>query len=191
MSIGFARERTQLQHRRDAALRVLIAEDETLIRMDLRALLERHGFAVCGEARDGLEAVALARELQPDACVVDVRMPNLDGIEASRRIYAERPLPIVLVTAFSERRLVERAIDAGVFAYLVKPFREVDVVPAMHSAVARHAELLAARRVVGSSAESIEVALRSPAGHVWPLRVHRLADGTVRVSVAAEGGEVV
>ena len=111
-------------------------------------------------------------------------MPGLDGIEACRRIYAERPIPIVMLTGHSDRRLVELAIVAGAFTYLVKPFRETDVVPAIRAAVARHGELLTARRVVGSSAETIEVGLPSPSGNLWPVRVHRLADGTVRVSAA-------
>jgi response regulator NasT len=130
-------------------VRVLIAEDETIIRLDLRQLLGRHGLIVCAEARNGREAVELARETSPDVALLDLRMPELDGIEAARRMYAERPLPIVMLTAFGDRANVERAIDAGVFAYLVKPFRESDVVPALRAAVARHRELLEARRTVG------------------------------------------
>ena len=130
-------------------MRVLIAEDETIIRLDLKGILEAHGLVVCAEARDGEEAVALARRERPDAAVLDLRMPNLDGIEAARRIYAERPIPIVMLTAFSDRAHVDKAIDAGVFTYLVKPFRESDVVPAVKAAAARHGELLAARRAIG------------------------------------------
>ena len=126
-------------------MRVLIAEDETIIRLDLRQMLEKHGLTVCAEARNGAEAVELARTTQPDVAVLDVRMPELDGIEAARRIYAERPLPILMLTAFADRRSVDDAIDAGVFGYLVKPFRESDIVPAVRAAVARHAELLEAR----------------------------------------------
>ncbi len=165
-------------------LRVLIAEDETIVRLDLRGVLEDQGLIVCGEARDGIEAVALARELEPDAALIDVGMPGLDGIEACRRIYAERPIPIVMLTGHSERGLVELAIAAGAFTYLVKPFRETDVVPAIRAAAARHGELITARRVVGASVDTIEVGLPSPSGHLWPIRVHRLADGTVRVSAA-------
>ena len=95
-------------------MKILIAEDETLIRLDLRAILERHGFTVCAEARDGVEAVELARSTQPDAALLDVRMPNLDGIEAARRIYAERPLPIVMLTAFRDRATIDKAVAAGV-----------------------------------------------------------------------------
>ena len=132
-----------------SALRVLVAEDETIIRLDLCGLLEDQGLIVCGQARDGLEAVELARDLRPDVVLLDVKMPALDGIEAARRIYAERPLPIVMLTAFGDRRLVARAVDAGVFGYLVKPFREHDVVPALRAAYARHGELLDARRSLG------------------------------------------
>jgi len=101
-----------------AALRVLVAEDETLIRLDLRGLLEAAGFEVCAEALDGEEAVQLARETEPDVALLDVKMPRLDGIEAARRILDERPIPIVMVTAYGERELVSRAVEAGVFGYL-------------------------------------------------------------------------
>jgi AmiR/NasT family two-component response regulator len=170
----------------DEPTRILIAEDETIIRLDLKQLLEEHGFVVCGEARDGLEAVALARELQPDLAVLDMRMPELDGIEAARRIYAERPLPIVMITAYSDRPLVERAIAAGIFAYLTKPFRAGDVVPAIRAATARHTELLAARREIAGAPGPLQIELRSPAGNVYPLRVERRADGTVDVALAPE-----
>ncbi len=138
-------------------MKVLIAEDETIIRLDLRGILERHEFTVCGEARDGLEAVELARTTQPDAAILDVRMPQLDGIEAARRIYAERPIPILMLTAFRDRSTVESAVAAGAFGYLLKPFREGDVAPALLAAAARHRELLAARRSIGR----IEVRPRS------------------------------
>ena len=144
------------------ALRVLVAEDETIIRMDLCGLLEDHGLHVVGQARDGEEAVALARDLRPDVALLDVKMPRLDGIEAARRIYAERPVPIVMLTAFGDRRLVERALDAGVFGYLVKPFREHDVVPALRAAYARHGELLDARRAVGSRTPPVRLEFHSP-----------------------------
>jgi response regulator NasT len=163
------------------ALRVLIAEDETIIRLDLRGLLEENGFVVVGEARDGQEAVELARDLQPDVALMDVKMPRLDGIEAARRIYAERPLPIVMLTAYGDRRLVESAIAAGAFSYLVKPFREHDVVPAIKSAFARHEELLAARRTVGAQRRPVELRLRSASGNSWPIRLGRLPDGSLEV----------
>ena len=136
-------------------MRILVAEDETIIRLDLRALLERAGFEVCAEARDGEEAVALARAERPDAAVLDVKMPKLDGIEAARRILDERPIPIVMLTAYGQDELVARAIEAGVFGYLVKPFRESDLLPAIRTARARHGELAAVREEVESLAEAL------------------------------------
>jgi response regulator NasT len=136
-------------------VRVLIAEDETIIRLDLRALLERAGLEVCAEARDGLEAVELARERRPDVAVLDVKMPRLDGIEAARRILDERPIPIVMLTAYGQDELVARAVEAGVFGYLVKPFREGDLLPAIRTARARHEELVALREEADSLAEAL------------------------------------
>jgi response regulator NasT len=170
----------------DDRLHVLIAEDETLIRLDLRQLLEAEGLAVCAEARDGQEAVDLARETQPDAAILDMKMPNLDGIEAARRIYAERPIPIVMLTAYADPALVERAIGAGVFAYLVKPFRSRDVVPTLRAAVARHEELLVSRRERGQSGTPIDVEVRSSTGIVVPLRLRRAPDGTLKVSLGSD-----
>jgi AmiR/NasT family two-component response regulator len=136
-------------------MRVLIAEDETIIRLDLRTLLERAGFEVCAEARDGEEAVELARETQPEVAVLDVKMPRLDGIEAARRILDERPIPIVMLTAYGQEELVSRAIEAGVFGYLVKPFREQDLLPAIQTARARHEELAALREEAESLSEAL------------------------------------
>ena len=138
------------------ATRILIAEDETIIRLDLRALLEAAGFEVCGEARNGEEAVALAATERPDVAILDVKMPKLDGIEAARRILAERPIPVVMLTAFDQQELVSRAVEAGVFGYLVKPFRESDLLPAIHAARARHAELEALRAEAESLTEALE-----------------------------------
>ena len=136
-------------------MRILVAEDETIIRLDLKETLERAGFEVCGEARDGEEAVQLAREEKPDLVVLDVKMPRLDGIEAARRILAERPIPIVMLTAYGQEELVSRAVEAGVFAYLVKPFRESDLLPAIQTAKARYAELEALREEAESLAEAL------------------------------------
>jgi response regulator NasT len=136
-------------------VKVLIAEDETIIRLDLRALLERAGFEVCAEARDGEEAVELARETEPEVAVLDVKMPRLDGIEAARRILDERPIPIVMLTAYGQEELVSRAIEAGVFGYLVKPFREQDLLPAIQTARARHEELAALREEAESLSEAL------------------------------------
>src|SRR5213079_3229804 len=136
-------------------MRVLVAEDETIILLDLRDLLERSGFEVCAEARDGEEAVELARSAQPDLAIMDVKMPKLDGIEAARRILDERPIPIVMLTAYGQDELVARAAEAGVFGYLVKPFRESDLLPAIQTARARHDELSALREEAESLAEAL------------------------------------
>jgi DNA-binding NarL/FixJ family response regulator len=169
------------------APRVLIAEDEPIVRLDLRGILEANGFDVCAEAGNGNEALALAREHEPDAAILDLRMPELDGIEAARRMYAERPLPILMLTAYSDRRNVEEAIAAGVFTYLVKPFRETDVIPALRSALARHAELLGARRKVGAAGASVDVTLPASGGGTWPLRFTRGPEGSTRITLAEEG----
>ena len=170
------------------AVKVLIAEDETLIRLDLRAQLDDSGYVVCGEARTGTEAVAFSRSLQPDVVLLDVKMPELDGIEAARRIMAERPVPIVLVTAYGEEALVERAVDAGVFGYLTKPFREQDLLPAIRTALARHSELLLARRDLGAQPRRVggrfELILPgSRAGTQWPLTLERKPDGSLDVEL--------
>jgi len=136
-------------------MRILVAEDESIIRLDLRELLERSGFEVCAEAKDGLEAVELARTELPDLAVLDVKMPRLDGIEAARRILDERPIPIVMLTAYGQDELVARAVEAGVFGYLVKPFREQDLLPAIRTARARHEELAALREQADSLAEAL------------------------------------
>jgi response regulator NasT len=137
-------------------MRILVAEDETIIRLDLREILERAGFDVCAEARDGEEAVELAALERPDLAILDVKMPRLDGIDAARRILADRPIPIVMLTAYGQEELVSRAVEAGVFGYLVKPFRESDLLPAIHAARARHDELQALRDEAESLAEALE-----------------------------------
>src|SRR5881296_1549498 len=136
-------------------MRILIAEDETIIRLDLRELLERAGFEVCAEARDGVEAVELASSERPDLAVLDVKMPRLDGIEAAKRILEESPIPIVMLTAYGQEELVNRAVEAGVFGYLVKPFREQDLMPAIATARARHEELSAVREEADSLQEAL------------------------------------
>ena len=137
-------------------MRILLAEDETIIRLDLRELLERAGFDVCAEAKDGEEAVELARaEPLLDLAVLDVKMPRLDGIEAARRILEERPIPIVMLTAYGQDELVSRAVEAGVFGYLVKPFREQDLLPAIAAARGRHEELQALREEAESLADAL------------------------------------
>ena len=123
--------------------KVLIAEDEALIRLDLVELLTEEGFEVVGQAADGEEAVKLARELEPDLIIMDVKMPGMDGITAAEIIGEERIAPILMLTAFSQSELVERARDAGVMGYLVKPFGASEVVPAIEVAIGRFAELRA------------------------------------------------
>jgi len=137
------------------SVRILVAEDETIIRLDLKEILERAGFEVCAEARDGDEAVALAAREKPDLAILDVKMRGLDGIEAARRILGERPIPIVILTAYGQDELVSRAVEAGVFGYLVKPFKEADLLPAIHAARARHTELQALREEAESLAEAL------------------------------------
>src|SRR3954453_21769947 len=136
-------------------MRILVAEDETIIRLDLVEMLTRAGLEVCAEARDGEEAVALAREHAPDLAIMDVKMPTLDGIEAARRILDERPIPIVMLTAYGQDELVSRAVEAGVFGYLVKPFREADLLPAIRTARARHEELAEIREQSESLGEAL------------------------------------
>jgi response regulator NasT len=136
-------------------MKILIAEDETIIRLDLRELLENAGFEVCAEARDGIEAVELAASTEPELAILDVKMPRLDGIDAARRILEERPIPIVMLTAYGQDELVSRAVEAGVFGYLVKPFRETDLLPAIRTARARHDELAALREEADSLSEAL------------------------------------
>jgi response regulator NasT len=142
-------------HAPTTPLRILVAEDETIIRLDLCELLERSGFEVAAQARDGVEAVELARSVEPDLAIMDVKMPKLDGIDAARQMLEARPLPIVMLTAYGQDDLVARAVEAGVFGYLVKPFREQDLLPAIQTARARFAELVEVRE----EAESLQEAL--------------------------------
>jgi AmiR/NasT family two-component response regulator len=138
-------------------LRVVIAEDEALIRMDLKEMLEEEGYSVVAETGDGESAVTNVLELKPDLVILDIKMPVLDGISAAERIAAERIAPVVILTAFSQRELVERARDAGAMAYLVKPFTKADLVPAIEMAVSRFAEIRALDTEVGTLRERLEV----------------------------------
>ena len=134
----------------------MIAEDEALIRMDLAEMLVEEGYDVVGQAADGAEAVRLAEEHRPDLVVLDVKMPVLDGIAAAERIAEQRIAPVVILTAFSQRELVERARDAGAMAYVVKPFSAHDLVPAIEMAMSRFAEIATLESEVADLAERLE-----------------------------------
>ena len=136
--------------------RVLVAEDEALIRLDLKEMLQEEGYDVVGEAGDGEEAVRLAEELQPDLVILDVKMPVLDGISAAEQIVGKRIAPVVMLTAFSQRDLVERAVEAGAMAYLVKPFAKSDLIPTIEVAISRAAQLAALEAEVGDLTERLE-----------------------------------
>ena len=141
---------------RSAPLRVLIAEDEAIIRLDLREMLQEDGFEVVGEAADGERAVALATELRPDLVICDVKMPKMDGIAAAALIVGQRIAPVVMLTAFSQRDLIERARDAGAMAYLIKPFQKRDLLPAIEMATSRFAEIRALEAEVSGLRERLE-----------------------------------
>jgi two-component system, response regulator PdtaR len=136
--------------------RVLIAEDEALIRLDLREMLQEEGYEVVGEAADGEQAVTLATELIPDLVICDVKMPKMDGITAAAQIASKRIAPVVILTAFSQRDLIERARDAGAMAYLVKPFQKRDLLPAVEMATSRFAEIRALEAEVSGLRERLE-----------------------------------
>jgi AmiR/NasT family two-component response regulator len=138
------------------SLRVLVAEDEGLIRMDLVEMLEEDGYTVVGQAGDGASAVRLAAELRPDLVILDVKMPVLDGLSAAEQVVEARIAPVVILTAFSQRDLIERAREAGVMAYLVKPFQRKDLLPAIEMAVSRFTELVALEKEVGDLAGRLE-----------------------------------
>lgn len=136
--------------------RVIVADDESLVRADLREALTELGYLVVGEVGDGQSAVSMARELDPDVVVMDIKMPGMDGIEAARALTHERIAPVVLLTAYSQKDLIERAKEAGVVGYLVKPFRENDLAPAIELALARFAEFRALQDEVGNLTEALE-----------------------------------
>ncbi len=122
---------------------VVIAEDEAIVRLDLREILEEEGYQVVGEAGRGDEAVALVKEHKPDLAILDVKMPGLDGLSAAREIHADKHTAVLILTAFSQRNLIEEARDAGALAYLVKPFQKEELLPAIEVALGRHAEMKA------------------------------------------------
>jgi response regulator NasT len=137
-------------------LRILIADDEPIIRLDMRQLLEGLGHTVVAEAGDGETAVNLARQLRPDLLILDVKMPGKDGIEAAAAVSQERIAPVILLTAYGQGDLIERAKNAGVFNYLVKPFKETDLFPAIEVAMARWQEMIALEKEVGRLGDALE-----------------------------------
>jgi len=139
----------------DEPLKVVVAEDEGLIRMDIVATLNESGYEVVGEAADGEEAVKLATELRPDLIVMDIKMPKLDGISATEKI-AELKIPVVLLTAFSQSDLVKRAAEAGAMAYVTKPFKPTDLLPALQIALSRHEEITALESEIADITERLE-----------------------------------
>ncbi len=162
--------------------RVVIAEDEALIRLDLAEMLTEEGYEVVAQAADGAAAVELAVRHRPDVVLLDVKMPVLDGISAAEQIVASRTAPVLMLTAFSQRELIERARDAGAMAYLVKPFSRADLVPAIELAMARHEQIIAlegevesledrlATRTLVDQAKAIlqaDYALTEPAAFRW------------------------
>jgi AmiR/NasT family two-component response regulator len=136
--------------------RVVIADDESIIRMDLKEMLTHAGYLVVGEAGDGMSAVHLAREVRPDLVIMDIKMPGLDGVSAAKILTEEQIAPVLLLTAYSQRELIDAARDAGVVAYLVKPFREGELLPAMEIALARFREFAELRREVEDLRDALE-----------------------------------
>ncbi|GIL26571.1 ANTAR domain-containing response regulator [Actinocatenispora comari] len=189
-----------------ARRRVLIAEDEALIRLDLAEMLVEEGYEVVGEAGDGETAVRLTREHKPDLVILDVKMPIMDGIAAAEQIAGDRLAPVVILTAFSQRDLVERAQAAGAMAYLVKPFQKSDLVPAIEIALSRFAELAALEAEVASLGERLDsrkaidrakgqlmtqYGMSEPDAFRWIQRAamdHRLTMRQVADRIVAEGG---
>jgi two-component system, response regulator PdtaR len=136
--------------------RIVIAEDEPISRMDLREMMANLGYLVVGEAGDGQSAVNLARELRPELVIMDIKMPEMDGIQAAKVLTEERVAPVLLLTAYSDREFVEGALDAGVMGYVVKPFREAELVPAIELALGRFREFRALEKQLGDTREVLE-----------------------------------
>ncbi|SBT44466.1 ANTAR domain-containing response regulator [Micromonospora auratinigra] len=190
--------------------RVLIAEDEALIRLDLAEMLVEEGYAVVGEAGDGETAVKLAEELKPDLVILDIKMPIMDGLAAAERIAGARIAPVIILTAFSQRDLVERARAAGAMAYLVKPFQKSDLVPAVEIALSRYSEISALEAEVAGLTDRLEIrktverakgalmttyGMTEPQAFKWIQRTamdHRMTMKEVAERILAEtaGGEV-
>jgi AmiR/NasT family two-component response regulator len=156
-SEGYRTSKRYAQPVEQTSFRVVIAEDEALIRLDLKEMLEEESITVVGEAADGAAAVALAEQLRPDLVIMDVKMPVLDGISAAEQVSDKRLAAVVILTAFSQRELVRRASDAGAMAYLVKPFTKADLIPAIEIAVSRFQQVAALEAEAGNLRERLEV----------------------------------
>ncbi len=206
MGVGLVAETPTDAERR----RVLIAEDEALIRLDLAEMLVEEGYEVVGEAGDGETAVRLAEELKPDLVILDIKMPIMDGLAAAERIAGARIAPVIILTAFSQRDLVERARAAGAMAYLVKPFQKSDLVPAVEIALSRYSEVAALEAEVAGLTDRLEIrktverakgalmttyGMTEPQAFKWIQRTamdHRMTMKEVAERILAEtaGGEV-
>ncbi|HEY6102013.1 MAG TPA: response regulator [bacterium] len=139
-----------------APLRILIADDEAVIRLGLRAMLEDQGYQVVGEASDGKRALELVQKLHPDLVFLDIKMPGVDGLQAARTLFAERAVPVIILTAYADRAFVEQARSAGALAYLVKPIREADLGPAVETALGRFREIQNLRKEIGGLEDALE-----------------------------------
>ena len=158
------------------SIRVVIAEDEAIIRLDLRETLEEEGYEVVGETGRGDKAVELVRELKPDLAILDIKMPHMDGLEAARLIGQERICGVLMLTAFSQRELVERATQAGVMAYLVKPFSQSDLAPAIEVAVSRYSQFLTLEQEVADLGERLETRKRVDRAKALLQQVYGLSE---------------
>ena len=168
---------------RERRVRIVIAEDEAIIRLDLRETLEAEGYEVVADCGRGDVAIQLVRELRPDVVILDIKMPGLDGIETCRRISSERDAAVVLLTAFSQRDLIEQARDAGALAYLVKPFSRRELVPAVEIAIARHAELRALSDQADTLADRLEARKIIDRAKGRLMDLHGLAENEAFMSI--------
>jgi response regulator NasT len=195
----------ELENEQAPVTRIVIAEDEALIRLDLKEMLEEEGYTVVGEAGDGETAVRLVEELKPDLAIFDVKMPVLDGLSAAERIHEAHLAPVLMLTAFSQRELVERARDAGAMAYIVKPFSKSDLVPAIEMAVSRYTEMRALEGEIADLTQRLETrklvdraksvlqtkfGLNEPAAFRWIQKTsmdRRMTMASVAAAVIEEG----
>ncbi len=159
-------------------VRVVIAEDEAIIRLDLKETLEEEGYEVVGETGRGDEAVALVKELKPDIAILDIKMPGVDGLSAAREITAERHAAVLILTAFSQRDLIERARDAGAMAYLVKPFQRSELIPSVELALGRFREMMALEAEVRGLEEQLETRRLVDRAKGMLMDGHELSEGS-------------